>query len=558
MSGRSAGRGVEVRSAAAVAAGTGAFACAVALLATSGWLLAWAPSRPPAAHLVGAIVAVQALGLGRCAMRYAERVMACDAALRMLARSRVRLYERLAALAPAGLHGRVYGRLLGMLAAAADGVVGRGRHGLMPAAAAMAGGTAAVIAEWWLLPPAGVALLGALLLGGIGAPWAAHRAAVRARRRSTAARTELSRLTRETLSGLPELIAYGAAARRLHGLRRIDTTVTRAERGSAWIEGAAAGLTTLVGGAAMFCALLFGVAAVREGRLDPALLVVAVLIPPAAAEAVAVLSAAVRHHLRSRREVALIKAVAEAPDGVADPARPLPLPLPRLGGYALRLRGVRAGETGGDAAPLTGLDLDLPPGRRVAMIGHGDAGRSGLAAVLLRLVDYEGSVTLNGVELRDLSSADVRRIVGLCARDAHVFTATVAENIRVARPGASDAEVAQAARRAGLGSWCAELPDGLATPLGERGVLVSGAERLRIAMARALLADFPVLIVDEPNPADETDHAAVLAGLLVAAAGRTVLLMTRRRPMPGADAVLLEIDEVVALDDAPHRERVVI
>ncbi|GAA2094413.1 thiol reductant ABC exporter subunit CydC [Actinomadura alba] len=567
---RSAGRGAEVRSAIAVAFGAGSLGAAVGLLAASGSLLARAAGRPPAAHLAGAIVAVLGLGLGRCALRHAGRLVSHDAALRTLARSRVRLYEGLSARTPSGLHGRPYGRLLGLLARAADGVVGRERHGLMPMAAAGAAGSAAVVVEWSLLPPAGMALLGALMLGGVGAPWAAHRAAVRARRRSAAARTELSRLAVETLRGLPDLLACDAAPRRLHGLRRIDAVVTRAEGRSAWSAGLAAGVTTLATGAALFCALLLGVAAVREGRLDRAGLAVAVLIPLAAVEAVTVLSAAIGHHLRSRREAALIRAVLDAPGSVTEPAEPLPLPLPRHGGYGLCVRALRAGGTGDAGAPVSGLDLELPPGRRVALTGHGGAGRSALVAVLLRLCDYEGSVTLNGVELRDLCGTDVRRIVGLCARDAHVFTATVAENIRVARPGATDAEVAHAVERAGLGPWAAALPDGLATPLGEptslaeptsfaeptsqggRGVPVPDGERLRIAVARALLADFPVLIVDEPELADEPGHA-VLADVFAASAGRTVLLMMRRRPTPGADAVLCGMDEVIALDDQPSR-----
>jgi thiol reductant ABC exporter CydC subunit len=568
----------------AMAAGTGALACALGLVASSAWLISQASGRPQAHHLLVAIVAVQVFGLGRCVLRYAERLTAHDAALRLLASARVRLYERLAALAPAGLHGWRYGRLLRLLAGSADGIADRRLTATVPLAAASFAGLAVVAFEWWLLPGAGVALLAALLTGGVAAPWGRHRLAVRAERRVTRHRSDLAGMTRETLRGLPELIACGAAPQRLHGMRRVDTALCTAERRPAWTAGLGSAMTVLATGAAVPAALLLGAHAVRGGRLDATLLPVVVLIPLASVETAGALAAAARQALRSRADSALLRAVLHVPDpatGPVEPAEPLPVPpavpAPRIGGaaglrdatagrpgYALSLRGLRAVWPGTDGENLTGLDLELPPGRRVAVVRSdgGGAGQSTLVAVLLRLLDYEGSVTLNGVELRDLAGDDVRGIIGLCTRGAHVFDATAADNVRIAEPGANDAEVSSALRRAGLGSWQAALPDGLATRLGEHGRAVSGGERLRIALARALLADFPVLILDEPEPCPDqwpdldncgrpgADGAVPVdqpADLLAATAGRTVLLVTRRGPTPGADAMLRRVDEVITL-----------
>jgi thiol reductant ABC exporter CydC subunit len=535
---------------------------------------------------------VHVFGLGRCLFRYAELHSAHDAALRLLASARVRLYERLTALTPAGLHGWRYGRLLRLLAGAAEGDAGRRPTALVPMGAGALAGTAAVGLEWWLSPPAGALLLAALLIGGLGVPLGEHRLAVRAERRTAASRTELSTRTLETLRALPELLAWGIARQRLHALHRADAGLTEAAGRTAWTAGIGSGATTLAGGAAVLGALITGAAAVRAGRLDGGLLVVVVLVPLAGVEIVAALSTAARQALRHRGDTALLRAM---PD-TRVPAGPRSVPAPeatvtagaRAGdggprGCALSLRGVRAGWPGSDGETLRGLDLELPQGRRVAVLreGGGDAGRSTLAAVLLRLVDYEGSVTIDGVELRDLADDDVRGVVGLCARDAHVFDATVAENIRIGRPGATDAEVTEALRRAGLAAWQATLPDGLGTRLGAHGVAVPGGTRLRIALARALLADVPVLIVDEPEPASWPDPVAldgppvavpgaggvgcvgpagpagsvgcvgsvgsVLPELLAAAAGRTVLLVTRRRRTPGADAVLRCVDEVITV-----------
>ena len=157
-------------------------------------------------------------------------------------------------------------------------------------------------------------------------------------------------------------------------------------------------------------------------------------------------------------------------------------------------------------------------------------------------MEYRGSITLGGVELRDLPAARVRELVGLCAQDAHVFDTTVTENIRLARPGASDDEVAEAMRRAGL----TDLPPN--RRVGEHGASVSGGERQRIALARALLADFPILILDEPDAhLDPATADRVLRDLLEAAGDRTILLITHRPGIPGADPVLGLVDEVLTL-----------
>jgi ABC-type transport system involved in cytochrome bd biosynthesis fused ATPase/permease subunit len=211
------------------------------------------------------------------------------------------------------------------------------------------------------------------------------------------------------------------------------------------------------------------------------------------------------------------------------------------GSYDIALRGVSTRWPRGEPIHLD--DFDLRAGRRLAILGGNGAGT--LAAVLLRILDYRGSITLNGMELRALAGDDLRRIIGHCCQDAHVFNTTIAENVRMARPASSDAEVTVALRRAGVGGRH-PLPDGLATRIGRPGTVVSGCDRLRLSLARALLAGLPVLVIEEP-PADLARSAAdaLLTDLLTAAAGRTVLLVTHRVMLPGADPVLRHVDEVI-------------
>jgi ABC-type multidrug transport system fused ATPase/permease subunit len=211
---------------------------------------------------------------------------------------------------------------------------------------------------------------------------------------------------------------------------------------------------------------------------------------------------------------------------ITEPPAPLPLP---PGPYELRVAGLRTRWPDGEVVTLGDADLLLPAGRRVALVAAGRVGASALAAVLLRFLDYEGTVTLNDVQLRDLSGDDVRRVIGLCARDTRVVHGTVADNLRTARPDASDEEVEDALRRAGLGL----RPDAV---VGDDAL--TGAERQRVGLARALLADVPVLIVDEPEDGDD---------LFAAAGDRTLLLVTRSPAVPGAAPVLRHVDEVVTL-----------
>jgi ABC-type transport system involved in cytochrome bd biosynthesis fused ATPase/permease subunit len=219
-----------------------------------------------------------------------------------------------------------------------------------------------------------------------------------------------------------------------------------------------------------------------------------------------------------------------------EPPRTVPLP---PGPYELRLAGLRArwpdGEPDGEMVTLGDVELVLPPGRRAALVASGPVGASALAAVLLGFLDYEGTVTLNDVELRDLPGEDVRAVIGLCARDTRILGATVADNVRVARPDATDDDVAGALRRAGV-----DLPP--EAVVGDRDGTLSAAARQRLALARVLLADQPVLILEEP-----TEEPGMLTDLLSAAEDRTLLLLTHGAAVPGAAPILRHVDEVVTL-----------
>ncbi|MEY9925516.1 ATP-binding cassette subfamily C protein CydCD [Catenulispora sp. GP43] len=541
-----ADRHPTARLALAAALGAAAFAAATGLAATSAWLISRAAQRPPIFDLMIAITAVRALGIGRAVFRYAERLVAHDAAFRILATLRARTYDRLCRQAP----GRRRGELLARFVADVDAVQDRYVRFVIPAAAAAVVGSLGVAALAAVLPSvAAVTALG-LLATGVAIPLAASRTSAKADRHLAPARGRLATELHDLLRGAPDLIAADATGPRLARVRAADRAVTDAERRSAAARGLGAALTILATGATVWAAAYAGLEALHGGgsarHLPATLLAVLTLTPLALLEATAALPQALQHLRRARAAEHRVREVLAAPDAVREPAAPCELP----SDHALRVRDLRVTWPGRAEPALRGLDLDLAPGRKVAVVGPSGSGKTTLISALLRFVDpaSPGAIALGGVPVTDLRSEDVRRVVGLCAQDAHVFDSTLRENLRLARPHAIEADLEDALAQARLADWVRTLPAGLDTFVGEHGARLSGGQHRRLALARALLADFPVLLLDEPTEhLDPATADALMRDLL--ALPKTLLLVTHR--LGGLEAV----DEIVVLDGGRVVER---
>ncbi|MFC9748650.1 thiol reductant ABC exporter subunit CydD [Streptomyces niveus] len=532
----------------ALVLGSLALGSAVGLMAVSGWLISRASEQPPVLYLMVAVTATRAFGIGRAVFRYAERLVSHDAVLRMLADLRVSVYRRLERLAPAGLREARRGDLLSRLVTDVDALQDYWLRWLLPVGSAVLVGVGAVGFTAWLLPEAGAVLAVGLLAAGVGVPLVSGARARRAERRLAPARGLLATRVAELLDGCAELTVDGALRSRIREARDADATLTAiASRGAA-ATALGGGLSALICGLTVAAAAYAGVGAVHDGRLEGVALAVVVLTPLAAFEAVAGLPLAVQYRQRAARSAERVCEVLDAPVPVREPARPAAAPETP---FPLEVRGLSARYAGQERDALTGVDLTLTAGKRVAVVGPSGAGKTTLAQVLLRFLDArEGGVRLGGTDAAALDGDTVRRFVGLCAQDAHLFDSSVRENLALARRDATDDDLRDALRRARLLDWVDDLPAGLDTLVGEHGARLSGGQRQRLALARALLADFPVLVLDEPaEHLDLPTADALTADLLAVTEGRTTLLITHR--LQGLDAV----DEVIVLDGGRVAQR---
>ncbi|WP_392543940.1 thiol reductant ABC exporter subunit CydC [Oryzobacter telluris] len=535
--------------------GGAATSAGIALTATSGWLVVRASERPVILTLLTAIVGVRAFGIGRPLLRWLERVVSHDAALDDLARRRTAVYAALVPLTPARLgRGSRSAVLTGVVDDLTDVTEATVRV-TVPLVSSVVAGLVATLLVSWFAPTVGL-VVAALLVAVAAACWMAWRVESRSRDELLAARAEVVRVSDLVARHASDLRAIGGeatAVRWLHDAHATWRTVSRRQsRGRALVSLV---LLLATGSATLAAALLADPAVV--GAPVAALLVV---VPVAVGDALAPLVDTMRSLARAQGSAARLDALLGQAPAVIDPTpddapsappsspRPLPSALEYgntpsdepgrrrvaglksgAAGARVELEGVTASWTGA-ADQLAPTDLTLEPGTRVAVVGPNGSGKSTLLALLARhLAPTGGRHLLDGTDVADLTLDDVRRHVALVDDEPHVFAATLAANLRLARPDATDDDLHHALRLADLDRWAADLPHGLDTRLGTGGRGLSGGERTRLGVARAVLADRAVVLLDEPIAhLDHPTATAVLDDVLDATAGRSLVMVSHR------------------------------
>jgi len=514
----------------ALLTGTLSAAAAIGLLLVSGWLIVSASLVDSLVPLSVAVVGVRFFAVSRAVFRYLERLAGHDAALRQLAGLRAGIVERLIPLSPAGLGATDRGAVLSTLVDDVENLQNLPLRVVQPLVTGGLIAVSAVVVVAFVSPAAALALAVCLVLAVLVAVLVGGVLGSRAEREISQRRAELSGVLVDYLASLDVLIAYGADGAARKRVTDADAALRKAVTRTALAQAVSAAVVSIAAGAASIWAIMAAVPGQAGGAVDAPWFAVAVLLPMAVFEVFGVVPQAASSWRSVRASAERIHAVlpvavpAEVRDDAGEAVHTSAAP------PALHLRAVRASWPGAATPALVNVDLDVHPGERVLVTGPSGAGKSTLAAVLVGFLRFEGEYRLGDQDAALIAGPDLRTVVGLCEQTPQLFDEDIRQNLLFARDTATDEELLEVLGRVGLGEWVQQR-GGLDARVGERGALVSGGQAQRIALARALLRGFPVLVLDEPTAGVDAEASdALLRDLLAATDQQSVILISHVAP----------------------------
>ena len=525
----------------AVLLGVATVASNVGLLAVAAYVISAAAIVPLFGYLVLPSYFVRLFGLSRAGARYAERMVSHDLTFRLLANTRTWFYRRLEPLAPARLLGLRSGDLLSRVVKDVEELENLYLRISSPIAVAAIISLLTALIFYAFGPMLALVALAFLVTTGVGVPLLVARLARGLGRRQLELRAALNARIVDDVRGVQDILAFGREGDERREIAELDRRLGRVQNRMAFITGLQDSLSDLMMNLAVVAILAVAIPSVAAGEIRGVYLAFLALVMLGSFEAVQPLGRAFQFLGRSVAAGERLFEVADAEPEVADPERPLPIP---AADRTLRFEDVTFRYDSNVPPVLHNISLALEPGRRVAVVGPSGAGKSTLVDLVLRFRDPSaGRVTLGGRDLRDLAQEDLRASVSVVSQDTHVFTDSLRGNLLLAKPEATDDELRAALGRARLLDLAERLPEGLGTPLGEQGLKLSGGERQRLSVARTLLKDAPLLILDEPTAnLDPETEREVLDAAYDLARERAVLVITHRLVR------MEEVDEILVLD----------
>ncbi len=531
-------------------------ASGIGLMATAAYIISAAALHPSIAELQVAIVGVRFFGLSRGVFRYLERLVSHDTTLRLLARWRTWFYQALEPLAPARLMGYHSGDLLTRIVRDIGALENFYVRSIAPPLVAVIVGVAAC---WFMGSFAGSlawALGIFLILAGIALPALSLGTSSKLGPEILDQRARLSILLVDGIQGMADILACGQAKAYKARVRHAGEQLSQLQARMSMLSSLWNAFSSLLASLSMLAVLALAVQRVSAAQLDGVLLGVVALIALTTFEALQPLPLAAQYYASNRAAAARLYELVDAVPLVADPPESIPVPH----ASSLEVCGVSfqyppsPDEPPDAPSPSFGLkdiSFSLPPGKHIAMLGESGAGKTTLVQLLLRFWEYgAGSITFGGNDLRQYCPDDIRCHMAIVPQSTYLFSASLKENLLVARPDASEQEIIQACQQAQLHDFIASLPDRYDTWIGEHGLRLSGGERQRLAIARALLRDAPLLILDEPTAnLDAATQQALLESIRHTSQGRSTITITQS--MLGLECM----DEILVLSNGRIVER---
>ena len=530
----------------------------VGLLALSGWFLsaaAFAGLSTTAAQTFNYFfpsIGVRIFAISRTLARYAERVVSHDATFRILESLRIWFYERIEPLAPARLMRYRSGDILNRVLSDIDALDNLYLRVLSPTLVAglMVAGLTVFLSLFD--PLIALTTLGWLVVAGFGIPAAAGIAGAAAGRRLSHLMTQLRIQIVEGIQGLPELLVFNRCRDYLGRMDRNNRNLLDVQRHMSHLRGVSFAGVTLTSGLAVLWALYHGAALVSSGVLHGASLAMIALTVLSAFDALMPLPSAYQYlgHTREAARELLEVVGCEPPVAFSENS------LAVLHRFDVSFDRVSFRYTDNAANAVHDIRFHLPAGQRFAVLGPTGAGKSTLAHLMVRFWDVQsGSVRIGGEDIRNLSESILRQSVSLVSQQAHMFNASVRDNLLIARPGATEPELWQALAAVRLADFVKSLPQGIDTWIGESGRLVSGGQARRLALARAILRDAPIWVLDEPTEGlDRATERRIMETLFEITSAKTVLLITHR--LGGLDRLerILVMEDGRIVEQGTHAE----